>query len=86
MTSQELIKQLTDLADRNPDDLYELSLLAVENHSEFKAHLKDAQRKLLLAKNRELMDDFQIKLAYRLTVRNLVKEIIEKENKQKKGK
>ncbi|HNP19996.1 MAG TPA: hypothetical protein PKL31_16275 [Fulvivirga sp.] len=86
MASQELIKQLTDLADRNPDDLYELSISAVEDHPEFKAHLQDAQRKLLLAKNRELMDDFQIKLAFRLTVRNLVKGIIEKENKKKKGK
>jgi hypothetical protein len=73
MPSQELIMQLTELSDRNPDDLYELSVKAVANHPELEELLKDTQRRLQLAKNRELMDDQQIRLAYRLTIRNLVK-------------
>jgi hypothetical protein len=73
MPSQELIMQLTELSDRNPDDLYELSVKAVANHPALEELLKDTQRRLQLAKNRELMDDQQIRLAYRLTIRNLVK-------------
>lgn len=78
MANTELIKQLTELADRNPENLYELSLKAVSNHPEYHEKLKDAQRRLQLAKVRELMDDYQIKLAYRVTVRNLIKELEDK--------
>ncbi|MEQ8244968.1 hypothetical protein [Fulvivirga sp.] len=78
MANTELIKQLTELADRNPENLYELSLQAVSNHPEYHEKLKDAQRRLQLAKVRELMDDYQIKLAYRVTVRNLIKELEDK--------
>lgn len=78
MADTDLIKQLTELANRNPDNLYELSLQAVSDHPEYHARLKDAQRRLQLAKVRELMDDYQIKLAYRVTVRNLIKELEDK--------
>ncbi|MTI40640.1 hypothetical protein [Fulvivirga lutimaris] len=78
MADTDLIKQLTELANRNPENLYELSLEAVSNHPEYHAQLKDAQLRLQLAKVRELMDDHQIKLAYRVTVRNLIKELEDK--------
>lgn len=78
MADTDLIKQLKDLADRNPENLYELSLEVVSQHQEYRERLKDAQRKLQLAKVRELMDDLQIKLAYRVTVRNLIKELEDK--------
>ncbi len=78
MADTDLIKQLKDLADRNPENLYELSLEVVSKHQEYHERLKDAQRKLQLAKVRELMDDLQIKLAYRVTVRNLIKELEDK--------
>lgn len=78
MADIDLIKQLTELANRNPENLYELSLEVVSNHPEYHHKLKDAQRRLQLAKVRELMDDHQIKLAYRVTVKNLIKELQDK--------
>jgi hypothetical protein len=78
MANTELIKQLAELADRNPDNLYELSLKVAGDYPQYHDRLKDAYRRLQLAKVRELMDDFQIKLAYRVTVRNLVKELQDK--------
>lgn len=78
MADTDLIKQLIELANRNPENLYELSLEVVSSHPEYHHKLKDAQRRLQLAKVRELMDDHQIKLAYRVTVRNLIKELKDK--------
>jgi UDP-N-acetylglucosamine transferase subunit ALG13 len=75
MSSVNVIKQLADLADRNSEDLFESSIKIVAGHPEIEDALKEAQRRLQLAKNRELMDDHQIKLAYRLTIRNLVKNL-----------
>ncbi len=76
MTPEE-IKKLTALADQNPDDIMQNSLKIVSSHPDLVTELKEAQRKLQLAKHRELMDDYQIKLAYRLTLRNLIKRITE---------
>lgn len=78
MADTDLIKQLTALADRNPENLYELSLKVVSNYPQYHEKLKDAYRRLQLAKVRELMDDYQIKLAYRVTLRNLIKELEDK--------
>jgi len=78
MASTDLIKQLTHVANSNSENLYELSLEVVKDHSKYDQRLKDAYRKLQLAKVRELMDDYQIKLAYRVTVRNLIKELQDK--------
>jgi hypothetical protein len=75
MDSKDFIKKLTDLANKNADTLYEQTIDALKEHPLLAEELKEAQRKLQLAKLRELMDDFQIKLAYRLTVRNLIKKL-----------
>jgi hypothetical protein len=75
MDGKDLIKKLVDLADKNADTLYEQTIDVLKEHPVLTVELKEAKRKLELAKLRELMDDFQIKLAYRLTVRNLIKKL-----------
>jgi hypothetical protein len=75
MDGKDLIKKLVDLADKNADTLYEQTIDLLKEHPALTVELKEAKRKLELAKLRELMDDFQIKLAYRLTVRNLIKKL-----------
>lgn len=70
---KKLIRDLEILADRHLEDLYEVSLQATADYPSIHAELKEARRRLNLAISRELMDDYQTKLAYRVTVRKLAK-------------
>lgn len=73
MSLDELINKLSKLAEQRLDDLYELALEASEDYPNIQAELKEAHRRLKLAIERELMDEYQTKLAFRVTIKNLVK-------------
>lgn len=73
MTENTLLETLSKLADNHFDDLYERSIDAAKEDESIEAELKDAHRRLQLAISRELMDEHQTKLAFRVTIKNLVK-------------
>lgn len=83
MDNNELISTLKSLADNYRDDLYERVISATSSNPEIQNHFKEVSRRLQLAINRELMDELQTKLAFRVSVRNFVKDWIEKEEKKK---
>ena len=83
MDNNELINTLKTLADNHRDDLYQQVIKATSSSPEVQQHFKEISRRLQLAINRELMDEHQTKLAFRVSVRNFVKDLIEKEEKKK---
>ncbi|QSE96026.1 hypothetical protein [Fulvivirga lutea] len=76
-----LAKTLEDLAKKHLENLEAEALQATEEYPEIHDHLKETSRRLKLAKLRELMDDHQTHLAFRLTVRNIVKDLLKEETK-----
>ncbi len=76
-TELELVKELTILSNTHLEDLYKLSIETVAEYPELEEQLNEAHRRLHLAIKRELMDEYQANLAYRVTVKNLVKELQE---------
>ncbi|MEQ8926156.1 MAG: hypothetical protein RLO81_10110 [Fulvivirga sp.] len=75
-----LAKTLEDLAKNHLEELEPQALAVTSNYPEIHNHLKETSRRLKLAKQRELMDDHQTHLAFRLTVRNIVKDLLKEED------
>lgn len=75
MKTETLIQDLTKAINSDLEHVKTLSMKASENNSEILEELIESERRLGLAKNRELMDDYQIKLAYRVSVKKIIQRL-----------
>lgn len=86
MDSNALIKTLSSLADNHLENLKEEVFNATLSTPEVHQHFKEVSRRLLLAIHRELMDEHQTNLAFRVSVKNFIKELQEQEEEKKQVK
>lgn len=75
MSKKALIDKLSTVISADLDQIKDLSHQAAEDYPEILQELHESSRRLELALKRELMDEYQIKLAFRVSVKKIIRRL-----------